>query len=209
MKINLTNICFLILAFILFKKVIEKVLSEPIHQTTPVVANLDNLIYKVQNHHDSKEATNMLAEIRKRLCTLINNLQTRYPNDPRTKRVTQRFGKRNCSSNLKTIKHILESEPDPSNDFTSYSLNKGEKVVFCLRSEKNKELHDINIIMFVAIHELAHVMSVTIGHNKEFYTNFRFLLKEAIRDGLYDYENYDKTPKNYCGMDITSTPLEL
>ena len=75
---------------------------------------------------------------------------------------------------------MIESEPDPTNDFTSYSLNKGEKIVFCLRSEETKQLHDINIIMFVAIHELAHVMSVTIGHNEEFYTNFRFLLQELF-----------------------------
>ena len=203
------NTIKIFLIILLGCKLIQKYFDEPEHTTMPEKSSLDQLIYKVQNHYDSKEAANMLAEIRKRLCKLITNLQRRYPNDPRTKRVTNRFGKRNCKGNLKVIQYMIESEPDPTNDFTSYSLNKGEKIVFCLRSEETKQLHDINIIMFVAIHELAHVMSVTIGHNEEFYTNFRFLLQEAIHDNLYEYVDYSKTPKNYCGMEITSTPLEL
>ena len=42
------------------------------------------------------------------------------------------------------------SESTKDNKYTSYSVNKGEKIVFCLRSrdEKNK-LVDINIMMFV------------------------------------------------------------
>ena len=34
--------------------------------------------------------------------------------------------------------------------------------------------------MFVIIHELSHIMSKSIGHNSEFYDNFKFLLKEAV-----------------------------
>ena len=74
MQINLVNICLFILGFVLISKIIEKIISEPVHKTIPMKSNIDNLIYKVQKHYNSDEAANMLAEIRKRLCTLINNL---------------------------------------------------------------------------------------------------------------------------------------
>ena len=38
--------------------------------------------------------------------------------------------------------------------------------------------------MFVAIHELAHVMSVTIGHNKEFYTKYAMGGDAHMKKGL-------------------------
>ena len=42
--------------------------------------------------------------------------------------------------------------------------------------------------MFVAIHELAHIMSKTYGHNDEFRENFIFLLDNASKCGIYDRE---------------------
>ena len=33
---------------------------------------------------------------------------------------------------------------------------------------------------FVALHELSHVMTVSVGHTQEFWENFKFLLKEAV-----------------------------
>jgi len=45
-------------------------------------------------------------------------------------------------------------------------------------------------------------MSVTIGHNAEFYQNFRFLLQEAVQEGLYQPVDYMANPVNYCGIII-------
>ena len=39
--------------------------------------------------------------------------------------------------------------------------------------------------MFVAIHELAHIASETIGHNDEFWNNFKFLLDNAVEIKIY------------------------
>ena len=59
-------------------------------------------------------------------------------------------------------------------------MNKGEELAICLRhTSEGYPFNDNNAIMFTTGHELAHVMSLSIGHNKEFMDNFRFLLKES------------------------------
>ena len=63
--------------------------------------------------------------------------------------------------------------------------------------------------MFVAIHELAHLMSHSIGHTPEFWNNMRWLLKEATdcpRE-IYKYVPYHEQPTEYCGIIINDTPL--
>ena len=71
-----------------------------------------------------------------------------------------------------------------------------------------EKIHSKNTIMFVALHELAHTMTQSIGHTEEFWDNFRFLLKEAIAKGIYKYKNYKEEPEAYCGISITDTPLK-
>ena len=89
-------------------------------------------------------------------------------------------------------------------------MNKGEKIVFCIRSKDEKqELVDINTIMFVAIHELAHVMTKSIGHTEEFWNNMKFLLKKGIDIGVYKQHDYKNDPVPYCGTEITDSPLQI
>jgi hypothetical protein len=61
--------------------------------------------------------------------------------------------------------------------------------------------------MFVVLHEMAHLMTTTIGHTPEFWANFRRILKDAIGAGVYHEVNYTREPVEYCGMKITSSPL--
>ena len=63
-----------------------------------------------------------------------------------------------------------------------------------------------NTIIFVAIHEIAHTMTKSIGHKEEFWKNFKFLLQEAVKIGIYKPVDYKKKNKHYCGMDITDNP---
>jgi predicted metal-dependent hydrolase len=101
------------------------------------------------------------------------------------------------------------SETTPDAKYTSYSVNKGEKIVFCLRDKKEGEnLVKENIMTFVAIHELGHLMTKSIGHEPEFWNSFKLLLKIAIDNGLYKNIDFNSTPKDYCGIKITDTPLK-
>jgi len=102
------------------------------------------------------------------------------------------------------------SETTPDSKYTSYSVNKGEKIVFCIRDKKEGEiLVKENIMTFVSIHEMAHLMTKSIGHDPDFWSNMRLLLKISIDNGLYKNIDFNSTPKDYCGVKITDTPLKI
>ena len=68
---------------------------------------------------------------------------------------------------------------------------------------------DDNTIMFVVIHELAHVMTDEVGHTPLFWENMKFLLEEAEKVGIYRPVNYSEEPSQYCGMEINTTPYDF
>jgi hypothetical protein len=90
--------------------------------------------------------------------------------------------------------------------YTSYSVNKGEQIILCLRN--NDELVDINTLFFVVLHEFAHLATESIGHTEEFWDNFRWILEESINIGLYIKQDFNIKNVEYCGMSITSSPLD-
>ena len=99
------------------------------------------------------------------------------------------------------------SETLPTSELTAYSENKGEKIAFCLNKTKNSTtLIDINTLTFVAIHEMSHVMTKSIGHKQDFWQNFKFLLERAKEAGIYTPVDYKKKPQSYCGMTVTDNP---
>ena len=75
---------------------------------------------------------------------------------------------------------------------------------------------DTNLITYVGIHELAHVMSIGTEHDSEFLTNFQFLLKYAsdityqnpfngVMEKLYIPISELNTADNYCGVKIKNS----
>jgi hypothetical protein len=163
---------------------------------TFVTSTFDNKQYLVNNLKYKILAANTLAKMKFKLSTLCIKLKQTYPDDERIDRLIAKFNPDN----------IVENEPDSSH--TSYSINKGEKMVLCLRSRDGQ--HRIvkeNIITFVALHELAHIMTLSVGHTQEFWDNFEFLLREAIKHGYYQDVDFTQTPYEYCGVKITDSPL--
>ena len=98
-------------------------------------------------------------------------------------------------------------ENDPSSKLTSFSVNKGEEIAFCLRSKKNNELHQLNLIMYVALHEMGHIACPEIGHGELFKKIFKFLTEVSIELNLYRLDNYEENPIEYCGMMLSSNIL--
>ena len=163
-----------------------------------VTSQVDNREYQVQNLSDKQDAANLMAEIHQNLETLINHYKSDPATmaDPRVKVMIERFNPNNMMEN------------DINEGSTSYSENKGEKIVVCLREKtQGYPLVDENTIMFVILHEMAHLMTTTVGHTPEFWTNFRRILQDASGVGIYKPINYSKSPTNYCGMTITDSPL--
>ena len=96
----------------------------------------------------------------------------------------------------------------PTSEYTAYSEDKGQKLAFCLRKYKNDmKLIDLNTLVFVALHELTHLMTSSIGHKKDFWDNFKFMLEEANEIGVYQPVNYAQKPQEYCGMSIDNNPF--
>lgn len=157
-----------------------------------------NKYYMVQNLPDKQEASEIMASIQEKL----NKLIQRYKDDPATSAehrintLIERFKPENiCESNM-------------SDSTTSYSENKGDRIVICLRQKtKDYPFVDENTIMFVVLHEMAHLMTFSIGHTPEFWANFRRILQDAIAAGIYQNVNYTHSPVPYCGIYITDTPL--
>ena len=157
---------------------------------------VDNKKYLVRNMKDKEQAANLLAIVRTNISKLIEYLSVKYPQKPSVKRLKDKFNP----------DHMTETEGNSK--YTSYSVNKGEKVVLCLREkDKQETLVDKNTIIFVALHEMAHIMTLSIGHTDEFWNNFKFLLKEGTIIGIYKCVDYDKEPIKYCGIEITQNPL--
>lgn len=161
-----------------------------------VKSQYDGNYYHVQKKFsDHQQASDLLSNIKKNLDKLITHLALNHPKDPRTLKILQRFDTVN----------IMENETE--NKFTSYTQNKGEKMVFCLRTrDEAAKLHPINLLMFVAIHELSHVSCDSIGHDDpEFWINFAFLLRESLKIKVWKYIDFKKNPATYCGMRITNS----
>ncbi len=162
-----------------------------------VMSNVDKRKYMVYNLKYKQMAADTLANVRMKLTNLCSILSKKYPEDERISRMISKFNPDN----------IVESEPSSTN--TSYSINKGEKMVLCLRSRdgQNRIVKE-NVIVFVALHELAHIMTLSVGHTNEFWENFEFLLKEAIKVGYYKNIDFNADPHDYCGIKITDSPLK-
>lgn len=161
----------------------------------------NNTPYLVYKDDTVKEKANMLAKISENLIKLKQWLVANKNNYPEYATYIDQLD-RNFNEN-KTVIY----ETDPNSDLTSYSVNKGEELSFCLKSKKTGKLHDDNLLMYVAIHELAHIACPEIGHGELFKKIFRKFAEEAIKCGVYIKEDFNENPTDYCGMVITSSIL--
>ena len=153
--------------------------------------------YSVQDRHDKHEAAMRLHKLNIKIIKMIDSLHSSDPNHYGVKRLKNRY------------RTDILSELHKGSDNTSYSVNKGEKIVVCLRSKEDYSFQDENTIFFVVLHELAHIMTKSIGHKEEFWNNFRYLLKHCIEIKLYKYQDFNNKPEPYCGIEITDTPYKM
>jgi len=166
-----------------------------------VRSTIDNNKYRVRNLKDKQEAANILANIKINIDKFVAHL-----NNNSTKAGRKEF-KQYINQLTDRIKICQISESEPGSVYTSYSINKGEEIIFCLRSKKDNKLHDINLIMFVCIHELSHVACPEIGHGDLFKKIFVYFLKEANKQQIYKIVDYSKNSEEYCGMILNETPV--
>jgi uncharacterized protein (DUF2384 family) len=159
-----------------------------------VKSTLDGRTYLVRKLPDAQRAANELARLNKVAEKLIHHLDDLYGNEQRVKQLKERFNP------------AALSEGSPDSGYTSYSVGKGRKIVMCIR-QSDYSFVPHNTLVYVMFHELAHVMTKTVGHDASFWANFRFILKEAVSLGLYRKVDYGANPEDFCGIKIASTIL--
>ena len=163
-----------------------------------VTSTIDGKQYKVRDMPDKQEAANLMATVRIQLMKLVDALEKKYPDKPQVKQMVRNF--------RADPSRFIESTPDE--EHTSSTINKGESIHMCLRQRDgvDESLVNTNVILFVAIHELGHVCTESVGHGPDFWNNFGWLLKEAEALGIYQYTNFAAHPVGYCGVHITDSP---
>lgn len=165
-----------------------------------VKSNVDGEYYTVRNTPYKQYSADTLATINQRIAKLLKLIQNDRENHIFSSNIQQAIRRYNPKNLIENID--LED--------TSYSINKGESVVACIASRDiTEKIYNIELLMYVMIHELTHVGCRSIGHGDEFKAFFSYLLGKAAdcNCDIWTYTDYAKNPQEYCGMIINSTPI--
>jgi len=192
MKLGIFGIIVMVFVGIIILKIYNE--SE-MFQLKCIISDVDGNKYCVRETAKLELVADLLAKITKNMKDLVTHMGETYPERKNVQRLVKNF-------NPKKIYETL-----PTSEYTAYSENKGEKLAFCTTTtKKGNKLIDENTLTFVAIHELSHLATKSVGHTDEFWSNFKFLLKEAKKEKIYNPVDYKKNPQPYCGMTITDNP---
>lgn len=163
-------------------------------------SNIDNNPYLVRDLPDKQQAANMLAKIKNNIETITMHLYNNKNGFQEYEKYIDQLHER--------IQNVVVLESSEDSVYTSYSVNKGDQIVFCLRSRNystRNQMHTINLMMYVVLHEMAHVACPEYGHTDLFKKIFAFITDQAIKIGLYKKIDFAKDPTEYCGMTITDS----
>ena len=194
---NNESILGYVLLIFIFILIIKMYYESDTFQLKCIVSGIDGNKYCIRERKNMKRAANLLATTTENMKKLVIHLKNQYPEKENVKLLAKNF-------NPKKIKEIL-----PTSEYTAYSENKGEKIAFCLNKENKEDVNNLiemNTLMFVALHELSHIATKSIGHTDEFWDNFKFILIESSKIGIYKPIDYKNNKTEYCGMTINDNP---
>ena len=175
--------CLMILVFFSYDTIHQNIIDDRVYVTA-----FDGNKYLVRNTREKKDTADALARINERILLFISRLES--DNNENTA-VVKRLRNRYRPDTL--------NETKIHNEFTSYTINKGESISLCVRTrDSDDKLYNDNILFGVILHELAHVGSVGIDHGDEFKKNFIFLLKKASEWKMFERIT---EPFDYCGIE--------
>ena len=191
-----SEILFYVIVFFVLAGCIYKYITESDQfQLKCVISKVDGNTYCVRDREKVQAAADLLARTTEKCRKLVKYMQEKHPDNPVTQRLVAGFNPQRISETL------------PTSELTAFSENKGEKIAFCLNTTKEgNKLIDLNTLTFVALHELTHVMTTSIGHKQDFWQNFKFVLENAKAANIYMPVDYKKNPQEYCGMTINDNP---
>lgn len=166
---------------------------------TYVESYYDGNNYLVQNTEYKEESAVLLSKLIERMKFLREHLKENIEKYSDFKEYINLLSK-----NFNDFRTSIY-EGNGENNMTSYAVNKGEEVVFCLHSKNTNKLHDINLLMYVAIHEMAHMACPEVGHGDLFKKIFNFMTLTAIDLKIYTKIDFELNNQEYCGMMLTTS----
>ena len=166
-----------------------------------VESTVDGKSYMVRNLPDKQQAADILATLAGKMKTLADHVWSIRDSQDEF-----------CLLQLEALKRRFDpgkiSEAPPDSNLTSFSTNK-EKIFLCIRSKNDPSAFvDVNTLLYVGLHEIGHIASLSVGHTDGFWKNFSFILREAVKLGIYKHVDYAKNPQPYCGITISSSAYD-
>lgn len=145
----------------------------------------------VRDQSDAARHADMLMTLDSKAQALVQHAMREHGHDSRIQKLASRF--KCCGDLLQELPWEYEGE-------VAVSLDKGSSIGLCI-DKKN----DMNMHMYVVIHEMAHLMSDKYEnkeHSIEFWKNMAFLENIAIRNNVYKPQDFEREPISHCGMRI-------
>ena len=178
-----------------------------------VRSDVDNDNYMVRNRRDKIKAANLLARIKGNIYAITKYMNEKIENKSVSK-LKRYIEYRPYILQLKEkIRNVVVKESSSNSVYTSYTVNKGEEIIFCIRSKDitnildSNNIHDFNLVMYVALHEISHVACPEYDHTPLFIKIFRFICEEGIEMGIYKKIDFPTNPQEYCGMQIKDSVI--
>lgn len=206
---NITNIIALLLLITLLLILYNNIQNKGM---TYVKSDIDNNMYMVRDVKDKKKAANLLALVKKNIYAITNYMNNKLDNPKLASKKRYIEFKPYIKQLYEKIQNVVIKESSSNSIHTSYTVNKGEQIIFCIRSKSitryvksTDDIHNLNLVMYVALHEISHVACPEYNHTPLFKKIFRFICEEAIEMGIYNKIDFNMTPKEYCGMTITDS----
>lgn len=174
----------------------------------------------VSSYPNSQAGAELLAKTHRRLIGFMDAMRHKYHIDESADTVSAEGGRGHSISDTEAASYIrsllkgynpdtvYENDPRKSAD-TSYTVAKGAATYFCIRDRQNPNLlEEADDMFFVALHECAHIANYkSWSHDPQFWTVFKFILREARDAGFYTPRDYAAHPEQYCGLTINYQPL--
>ena len=163
-----------------------------------VISNVNGKTYCVRDREKLHKAVDLFAKVSEKCTQLVVYVGKNHPANTDVKRLVENYDANTFCETL------------PTSEFTAYSENKGDKIAMCLNRKSKEDTEDyminLHTLTFVAIHELAHIMTIQENHPIQFWENFKFLIANAKDAGIHFPTDYSKQPQEYCGMIINDNP---